>query len=85
MSPLACGLKKMNGLCHSCVDAPYNRPTVAFSYINDLLSTSKIDPSYILEQCNRLQPKPRFTIERLDEENEIVFLDMKISKTISGY
>ena len=72
--------------CTHCLgsDSMYAAPRIGLRYVDDVLRTSRESPDTILQKCNQLHPNLEFTIERLDQERAIVFLDMKIRRKNNG-
>ena len=72
--------------CTHCLgsDSMYAAPRIGFRYVDDVLRTSRESPDTILQKCNQLHPNLEFTIEFLDQERAIVFLDMKIRRKNNG-
>ena len=62
----------------------YAAPRIGLRYVDDVLRTSRESPDTILQKCNQLHPNLEFTIELLDQERAIVFLDMKIRRKNNG-
>ena len=61
------------------------RSKIALRYMDDVVRTSRASPDVILSKCNRLHTNLEFTIELLDQEKSIVFLDMKIKRRSDGF
>ena len=66
--------------CMTCkkqqeADRTVNGVKVFLRYVDDLVRTVKGDPGAILEAANKLHPNLQFTIEELDSNGNLAFLD----------
>ena len=56
---------------------------VFLRYVDDIVRTVKGDPGVVLEAANKLHPNLQFTIEGLDSNGNLGFLDLNV-KVDSG-
>ena len=66
-------LQKTTGSRSDCVK-------VFLRYVDDLVRTFKGDPGVVLEATNKFHPNLQFTIEELDSNGNLAFLDLKVHK-----
>ena len=52
-------------------------------YVDDIICTVKDDPGKLLNRVNKLHNNLEFTIERLNENRELAFLDMRVHDDIN--
>ena len=56
-----------------------NGVKVFLRYVDDILRMVKGDPGVVLEAANKLHPNLQFTIEELDSNGYLAFLDLNIN------
>ena len=54
---------------------------VFLRYVDDIVRTVKGDPGVLLEAANKLHPNLQFTIEELDSNGNLAFLDLVVNGT----
>ena len=47
--------------------------------MDDIVRTVKSDPGLVLEAANKLHPNLQFTIEELDSNGSLAFLDLNVN------
>ena len=52
---------------------------VFLRYVDDIVRTVKGDPGLVLEAANKLHPNLRFTIDELDSNGNLAFLDSNVN------
>ena len=52
---------------------------VFLRYVDDIVRTIKGDPGVVLEAANKLHPNLQFTIEELDSNSNLAFLDLNVN------
>ena len=60
-------------------DRTVNGDKVFLRYVDDMVRTVKGDPWVVLEAANKLHPNLQFTIEELDKNGNLAFLDLNIN------
>ena len=63
-------------------DRAVNGVEVFLRYVDDIVRAVKGDPGVVLEATNKLHPNLQFTIEELDSNGNLAFLDQKSDSTI---
>ena len=48
-------------------------------YVDDIVRTVEGDPGLVLEAANKLHPNLQFTIEELDRNGNLAFLDLNVN------
>ena len=61
------------------VDRNKNDVKVFLRYVDDIVRTVKGDPGVVLEDANKLHPNVQFTIEELDSNGNLAFLDLNVN------
>ena len=56
-----------------------NGVIVFLRYVSDIIRTVKGDPGVVLEAANKLHPNLQFTIEELDSNGNLAFLDLNVN------
>ena len=64
-------------------DRTVNGVKIFLSYKDDIVRTVKGDPGVVLGAANKLHPNLQFTIEEIDSNGNLAFLDLKV-KVDSG-
>ena len=64
-------------------DRTVNGVKIFLSYKDDIVRTVKGDPGVVLGAANKLHPNLQFTIEELDSNGNLAFLDLNV-KVESG-
>ena len=70
--------------CMTCkkqqeADRTVNGVKVFLRYVDDIVRTVKGDPGVVLEAANKLHPNLQFTIEELDSNGNLAFLDLNVN------
>ena len=60
-------------------DRNVNGVNVFLRYVDDIVRTVKGVPGVVLEAANELHPKLQFTIEELDNNGNLAFLDLNVN------
>ena len=60
-------------------DRTVNGVKVFLRYEDDIVRTVKGDPGVVLEASNKLHPNLHFTIEELDSNGNLAFLDLNVN------
>ena len=60
-------------------DRAENGVKVFLRYVDDIVRTVKGDPELVLEAANNLHPNLQFTIEELDSNDNLAFLDLNVN------
>ena len=60
-------------------DRTLNGVKVFLRYVDDIVRTVKGDPGVVLGVANKLHPNLQFTIEELDKNGYLAFLDLNIN------
>ena len=60
-------------------DRTENGVEVFQRYKDDIVRTVKSDPGVVLEAANKLHPNLQFTIEQLDSNGNLPFLDLNVN------
>ena len=60
-------------------DRAENGVIVFQRYVDDIVRTVKGDPGLVLEAANKLHPNLQFTIEELDSNGNLAFLDLNVN------
>ena len=69
---IACKKQQEADRAESCVN-------VFLRYVDDIVRTVKGDPSLVLEAAKKLHPNLQFTIEELDSNGNLAFLDLNVN------
>ena len=56
-----------------------NGVKVFLRYVEDIVRTVKSDPRVVLEAASKLHPNLQFTIEELDRNGSLAFLDLNVN------
>ena len=65
------------------VDRTVNGVKYFLRYVDDIVRTVKGDPGVVLEAANKSHPNVQFTIEELDSNDILAFLDLNVN-AVSG-
>ena len=60
-------------------DRTVNGDKVFLRYVDEMVRTVKGDPGVVLEAASKLHPNLQFTIEELDKNGNLAFLDLNIN------